>query len=170
MEKITDQQFIDFYDKNVEKIYRFVFFRVPGAQEAQDITSETFTRVWQYVSEGHEIENLRALLYQTARNLLNDYYRLASRRDVALEDGGNQNNLVSESDILEKKMDKDLNLRRIKKALGNIKEEYQEVIILRYLNDFDLKETAEIIKKSYGATRVLLTRALTSLKKELDKS
>lgn len=171
--KISDQQFLDFYDKNIDKIYRFVFFRVPGKQEAQDLTSEIFTKTWQYITEGNEVENLRALLYQIARNTLADYYRLASRSNIGLDQiSGSEakmEGLVTDQEQISDKIDSEIDLQVIKKALANIKQEYQEAVILRYLNDLDLQEVAEIMDKSYGATRVLMTRALSALKKELSK-
>jgi len=170
---ISDQQFLDFYDQNVDKIYRFVFFRVPGQQEAQDLTSEIFTKTWQYITEGGAIDNPRAFLYQIARNTLADYYRSASRSEVALEavgesPAGEQPSIDQDQQSINSKIDAELDLRIIKKALSNLKQEYQEAVILRYLNDLELKEMAEIMDKSYGAVRVLVTRALRALKRELN--
>lgn len=172
LQTIDDQQFLEFYDQNADKIYQFVFFRVAGRQEAQDLTSEIFLKAWQYVSGGNEVENLRALFYQIARNQLVDHYRLKDKKVVALQDvqaSPEQKNLVSDAAAINREIDDNLDLERIKKALKGLKEEYQEVVILRYLNDLDLKEVAEIMDKSYGATRVLVTRALTALKKELER-
>ncbi len=170
-EIISDQQFIEFYDENIDKIYRFIYFRAPGKQEAQDLASEVFLKAWQYIADGNEVENLRALLYQVARNALTDYYRDKNRRALSLDEvrtaDDPKQNLVENPESIIKVIDDNLGLERIKKALKNIKEEYQEVIILRYLNDYSLQEVAELMDKSYGAVRVLVNRSLRALKREL---
>lgn len=170
-EIVTDQQFLEFYDENVGKIYRFIYFRVSGKQEAQDLTSDVFLKAWQYVADGNKVENLRALLYQVARNSLIDHYRDKDRKTLSLDEARttdeSEKALIESLESVTKAVDNNLGLERIKKALKNIKSEYQEVVILRYLNDYSLREVAELMGKSYGAVRVLVNRGLRALKKEL---
>jgi RNA polymerase sigma-70 factor (ECF subfamily) len=54
--------------------------------------------------------------------------------------------------------------------LTNLKDEYQDVIIYRYLDELSVPEIAKIMGKSEGTIRVLLHRALTALRKELNFS
>lgn len=170
-EIVTDQQFLEFYDENIGKIYRFIYFRVSGKQEAQDLTSDVFLKAWQYVADGNKVENLRALLYQVARNSLIDHYRDKDRKTLSLDEARttdeSEKALIESLESVTKVVDNNLGLERIKKALKNIKSEYQEVVILRYLNDYSLREVAELMGKSYGAVRVLVNRGLRALKKEL---
>ena len=68
------------YDRYIERIYRFIFFKVSNQSDAEDIASETFLKVWQYIKEGQPVKNLNALLYSVARNLIIDYYRLRVKK------------------------------------------------------------------------------------------
>ena len=68
------------YDVYASRIYRFLYFKVPSVEEAQDLTSDTFLRLWQYLQEGKPVKNLGALTYQIARNLAIDYYRSRAER------------------------------------------------------------------------------------------
>ena len=52
--------------------------------------------------------------------------------------------------------------------LPELKDEYREVIILRFVNELSIKEVAEILDKSKGNTRVLIFRALKALKELLE--
>jgi len=52
----------------------------------------------------------------------------------------------------------------VKKALSQLKDDYQNIIIWHYLDDFSAKEISQILGKSEGSIRVLIHRALKSLK------
>ena len=54
------------------------------------------------------------------------------------------------------------------RTLNNLKEDYQDVIIYRYLDELSVPEIAKIVQKSEDAVRVSLHRALKSLKNELN--
>src|SRR5690606_5746445 len=68
--------FIAAYDEYAEAIYRHCFFRVSSEEQAQDLMQETFLKAWNYVSNGNEARNMRALLYRTANSLIIDYDRM----------------------------------------------------------------------------------------------
>jgi len=59
-------------------------------------------------------------------------------------------------------------LENLKKALRRLRDEYSEVIIWHYLDDLSVKEIAEILNKRENNVRVLLHRALESLKAQLN--
>ena len=80
-----EQFFSQIYDEHVDKIYRFVFFKVSDESLAQDITSETFTRLWKEISEDKEVKNPHGFLFKVARNLIFDYYRTKDRNPINLD-------------------------------------------------------------------------------------
>jgi len=159
------KQFSKIYDKNVEKIYRFIFLKVNSQEIAEDLTSEVFTRGWQaYCDKKCDIKNVTAFLYQIARNLIVDYYReKAQAQFVSAE---NVTLLQRERD-LEEKVRLDSDMEQIKAALANIKEEYQEVIVWYYLDELKVPEIAKILGKSEEAVRVQIHRALNALREKL---
>ena len=156
------------YDFYAPRIFRFIRIKVKSQALAEDLSSESFLRVWEYLQEqGREVEeSFQALLYKIARNLITDFYKRKSSQDLSLDDDfGN---------FLEKQPAKDEITTKeeaeyIHKALVNIKEEYQNVIIWYYTEGMSIAEIAEIMDKSQGAIRVLIHRALKSLKKELQE-
>jgi len=157
----SKKDFEKIYDTYVERIYRFVFIKVNSTEIAEDLTSETFLRTWQkYKNKDNKIENIQAFLYQTARNLVIDYYRdkgrtqLISLDYVPLSD----NNNVEE--IAQKKSD----LEKIKSSLSKLNDDYQNIIIWHYIDDLSIEEISKMLNKSQGAVRVALHRAIKSLK------
>jgi len=160
--------FSKLYDQNIDKIYRFIFFKVSSREIAEDLCAETFTKGWQSFKENHrDIDNPRAFLYQIARNLIVDHYRDKNKAEFVSFDS------VPVSDPnadIKEKSETNSDLRNIKKALQNIKEDYQEVVVMRYLNDLKIPEIAKSLDKSEGAVRVQLHRALKALRTELNRN
>jgi len=164
------EAFAEVYDIYIDRIYRFVFFKINRTEEAQDITSEVFLKTWQYIIDGKEIKNLNALFYKIARNLVIDHYRKASQKDVSLE--GLKTSETEIKDLLEdqiNKIEKKIEIDKIEEKLMGLKDDYREIIILRYIEGLSIKEISEIVAKKKGAVRVILYRALNALK-ELMKS
>ena len=83
LKKRDPEAFARVYDMYVTPIYRFIYFKVSRRQDAEDLTSEVFMKVWKYVATTDEdIENLRALLYRSARNIVIDFYRSNAKREI----------------------------------------------------------------------------------------
>jgi len=157
--------FSKIYDQYIDKIYRFIFLKVSSQEIAQDLTSETFLKGWESFKNGNKIENPQAFLYKIARNLVTDHYRekgkarVVSAEYVKIPDPRIN---LEEKALLESDFD------NIKIALTNLKDDYQNVVVWRYLDDLPIPEIAKMLDKSENTTRVLLHRALKSLKNELN--
>ena len=154
-----------FYDLYVERIYRFVYFKVSSVDDAKDLTAEVFLKLWQHIKDGKRVQNLNALTYMIARNCVVDLYRERARQNDSEERMADEHITVidEDSDILIKKI-KDAELAEVLNTLKNLKDEYREVIVLRYLDELSIKEISKILGKSPGSVRVLIYRALNSLK------
>lgn len=162
------ESFGPIYDHFNEKLYRFIYLKVPTAQDAEDLSAETFLKLWQYIRDTKHIKNLQALLYQIARNIVVDFYR---KRGAALVESIDDKEIIiaDRSDLtLEEKMVLKSDMAHVELALRKIKDGYREVIVMHFLNEFSLKEIAEILEKSHGAVRVLLHRGMKTLKTILE--
>lgn len=164
------QAYGEFYDLYIDKIYRFIYFKVNSVDDAQDLSSEVFLRVWQYIRDDKKIDNLNAFIYMVARNAVIDFYRQKSRREENEETAfDNHITLIDqESDLLIKQI-KDSEISEILVELKNLKDEYREAIILYYLDEMSIKEIAKILGKTPGASRVLVHRALNALREAVNK-
>lgn len=155
----------EFYDLYVARIYRFIFFKINSVHDAQDLTSEVFLKLWQSIREGKEIKNLNSFVYTIARNAVIDFYRNKSRENQSLdsEEAGEiaaEGNPAIQSGF-------DDRLAEIMKGLKFLKDEYREVIILRFLDDLSIKEIASVVNKSRGSVRILVYRALRALRNNI---
>lgn len=160
------KQFSKIYDQYLDKIYRFIFFKVNSKEEAEDLTSEVFLRTW-HAFQNSEIKDFRAFLYQTARNLVTDYYRKKSKENpLSLE------NLpqIEDKNSLQEKIEKNFDFNFVWEKMKNLREDYQEALFLRYVDGYSIKEIAQILGKTPDNTKVLLHRALLALKKECNQN
>jgi RNA polymerase sigma factor (sigma-70 family) len=164
------EAFSAFYDLNIDKIYKFVYFKIGSHEEAEDLTSAIFLKTWNYLQENSREDSsgsLRALLYKIARTTIIDHYRkksLENKGQVSLENNGAPLAIPDEKENLEKRMQFFSDLNFVSKKMLELKEDYRELIILRYIQELTIGEIAEIYSKSHGNIRVQVFRALKALK------
>ncbi len=156
-----------FYDLYVSRIYRFIFFKVNSSADAQDLTSEVFLKLWYYIREGREIKNLNAFVYMVARNAVIDFYRQNQRRRQEYSLDNPKTPELADKKTIGASQNFDFQLEELKAGLKGLKDEYREVIVLRFLDGLGISEIAEILNKSQGAVRVLIHRALKALKENI---
>lgn len=173
IKKRDKEAFIEAYDLYVDHLYRFIFFKVNNEAEAQDLTSAVFLKAWNHIQENSikDYKTLRALLYKIARNTVIDHYRKNANVDhLSIDNEDAKIDLVDKGqDILEKaevKSDYEIIISK----LDELKEEYREVVVLRYVNELSISEIAKALDQSKGNIRVRLSRAMEALRKMLDES
>lgn len=166
------EAFIRAYDENVSEINRFVYFKIGKREEADDLTSMIFLKAWNHVQNKtlEDAKTLRALFYKIARNVVIDYYRENNGRiAISLDDEDHKIDVADDSVDTAASLDIDTDLSLIKSKLPLLKDEYRELIIMRFVNDLSLEEIADISGKSRGNVRVLLHRALNALRELVEK-
>jgi len=162
------QKFSKIYDCYVESIYRFIFIKVNSQAIAEDLTSEVFLKSWKAFQqkEKPKIRNPRAFLYITARHLVIDFYRTKKQKQtVSIEDS---KEIEDTSERLEEKESIRSDVALIHDRLKELNHDYQNVIILRFVEELSIGEISEVLDKSKGATRVLLHRAMGQLKEKMN--
>ena len=158
--------FGEIYNLFFKKIYLFIFFRVGHKEVAEDLAEEVFLKAFTKISSIKEDAAFEGWLYQIARNLVIDYYR-QKKSVVALEEI--ENTLEYETNVVDV-----LNLQDQQKVLlKHLKElgpEQQVVLKLKFFEDLENSEIAELLHKNEGAIRVIQHRAITKLQELISKS
>jgi len=163
MDKLS-AKFSKIYDRYIDKIYRFIYFKVGSEEICQDLTSETFLRAWE-VFKKEKIDNMPAFLYKTARNLVVDYYRQKEKLQnspLSFLSGSTEN--------LEEKAILNSDLEKMREALLTLKEDDQNLLIWYYLEGIPVKEIAKMLEKTENNVRVSIHRALKALKEKINQS
>ena len=151
------------YDHYQPKIYRFTLVKVSHREEAEDLTHQVFLNAWQNIESYRDLGfPFSSWLYRIARNHVTDYYR-AKKPIASLEDADPEKMPADHS--LHSGLAEKLELERVKNAVRKLKPEYQDVIMLRFVEDLAVRDTALALDKSEGAVKVLQHRAIKELKK-----
>lgn len=159
--------FGELYHTYVAKIYRFILFKVQTHEEAEDLSADVFLRAWQHLyQQQRAVRNFRAFLYQIAKNLVIDYYRQRAQREFPADVAAGQA-VDQRQQQLFHQAERSLELAEIAGIVRQLKDEYKDVVLLRYVEQLSVREIAQIIGKSPGAVRVILFRALKLIRHQL---
>ncbi|MBN2096123.1 sigma-70 family RNA polymerase sigma factor [Candidatus Peregrinibacteria bacterium] len=154
------EAFAQIYDELVKPVYRYIYYRVEDVI-AEDLTEETFLKVWQNLKKYKKGKNpFSSWVFRIAHNLVVDHYRQNKTTEMIEEtmaDTKRENNPHQQADLK-------LTQIRLRKVIRHLPDNYQEVIILKYINELDNKEIADTIGKSEGAVRTIQFRALERLR------
>jgi RNA polymerase sigma-70 factor (ECF subfamily) len=157
------------YERYVDRIYRYIYFKVGVRADTEDLTSQTFLKAWDAVGD-FEWRNhpFGAWLFRIAHNLVVDYHR-SRRPAVALDDAGPQlEHKASHDDVRpELAFAQLVTGERVRHAIDRLTEEQQQVLALRFFEGLSTGEVADIMGKRRGAIRGLQFRALGALREML---
>ena len=162
------QAFGYIYERYLDEIYRYIFFRVKDEVEAEDLTEQVFIKAWVSLHKRqrkNQIENLRAWIYRIAHNLVIDHYR-SRKNNLPL----NEQTVFSKSHTNPEQAavyqsEKD----QLKAVLNSLDENLKQVVLLRFVSQLSHAETAEILGLKESHIRVLQHRALKKIRLLLEE-
>jgi RNA polymerase sigma-70 factor (ECF subfamily) len=170
IKKGDKEAFGELYDFYAPKIYRFVRLKVDSQETAQDLTSEAFLKIWQHIQDQRKIrERFQSLLYKIARNLVIDFYRARSVREILIEDNFEEFSKIEADNDSSKLTIRKEELKEARMALAQIHPSYQDVIVWHFIDELSITEISEILDKNEGTVRVLIHRAVKSLRRVMEE-
>jgi RNA polymerase sigma-70 factor (ECF subfamily) len=153
------------FDLLLTPIFRFVFFRIGNKADAEDLTEEVFLKAWQNLNSFTKKHRtpFSAWIFQIAKNTITDHYR-SNKETSELSD--------QEADDKQERAvinptETEFNKERLISALAQLPEQQAEAVSLRYFSDLTNPEIAEVLNKTEGAVRILISRGLKKLKEIL---
>jgi RNA polymerase sigma-70 factor (ECF subfamily) len=156
----TKDAFLEAYEQYNEAIFRYCFFKVSDKEKAKDVTQDTFIKTWEYISKGNEVDNIKALLYRIANNLIIDGFR--KKKSVSLDDLQDQgfDPGFDKTDEQLNKMDGAIAL----KLVETLPETYKDIILMRFVEELTIPEIAAILKEKENNVSVKLHRGIEKLR------
>jgi len=161
------QAFGELYERHALAVFRFLYAHLDDRLDAEDLTEEVFLRTWRslprYRNQGVPF---KAFLFRVAHNALVDYYRSRQHNsgELSIEDSVIHDLRAEPGSLFQKNQEH----QELRNMLEDLREDYQTVLIARFLADLSPEETAQVMGRSVGAVRVLQHRALTALRKLLE--
>jgi RNA polymerase sigma-70 factor (ECF subfamily) len=142
------EQLIDHHQGD---IYRMIYYRIRARMDAEDLTQDVFIRAFRSISRLREPDRFRSWLFRIAVNRVNDYLRKKRVRSIFKSSDENPDIQPEATQFQEQP-----------EAL----EQVCEVFMLRFLDNLNINEIAQTLKKSESTVKTHLYRALAKFKKE----
>jgi RNA polymerase sigma factor (sigma-70 family) len=153
------------YDKYVEQIYRFIFFKVGNREDAEDITSQVFIKAANSLDVTQIAQAQMAWLYQVARTTISDHWRgyykgVTSSLDEMEE--SSPLHLSGDPIFLGAPEDDEIEpaVEKVRAVLSLLPENYRRVLELRFLQGCSLRETAAAMSITESNAKVIQHRAI----------
>ena len=155
------------YDQFVDRIYRYIYFRVPK-DDVEDLTEMVFLKAWEKIHQyKFGRKSFSAWVFRIAHNLVVDTYRFNKNKEVSELSPNVPEHRREHNPI--KVTEHGLHSQYLKDALGNLKPHYKQIVILKFINELSNKEIADVLGKSEGSVRILQFRALKALRVEMEE-
>lgn len=163
------------------EIYGLLYRLTENAEEARDLTQETFLRAFQSIVHFRGESDLRTWIYRIAINQARNRWRWWRRRRReatvsidAPEVGGHLGLVATLKSNTARDPEQDALLsereRALKKALGTLKRVYREAVVLRDIEGFAYEEIAATLDISVGTVKSRLARGRQELRRKLEGS
>ena len=150
------------YDRYVDMVFRFIYFRVNDRALAEDFTSETFLRALRRISTiSYQGRDIGAWFITIARNIVLDHLKSARHRlELTTADTieGKEHVASTEEAVLDV-----LQSERLMQAVAQLGDEQRECVMLRFVHGLSVNETAKVMGKNDGAIKALQHRAVRKL-------
>jgi RNA polymerase sigma-70 factor (ECF subfamily) len=145
-------QIKELYKQYHKEIFSFIFIMIGERQQSEDLMQETYVKAFENIDDFRGDANVKTWLYRIARNLAIDYQRRKKPVSYFLDYFSPiQSNGPTPEEILE--LDEDIQL--LYKALSRLKKGYRDVIVLRKIKEFSIKETAAILRWKESRIRTM---------------
>jgi len=158
-----DEAFGILYQENIKRIYTYIYFRTGNVHDAEDLTARVFQRALNHITKYKKTDvPFSAWLYRIAHNLVANWHRDSNRKkEVNLDECSE---LRFRQDSLESIIENNQEVEMLLKAIRQMPNSRQTVLILKYVEEMTNQEIGQIMGKSEGAIKSLYHRTLNELR------
>jgi RNA polymerase sigma-70 factor (ECF subfamily) len=151
----------ELYARYYQRIYRYLYYRTGDLKVAEDLTADVFVKMVQSLASFQPDRTpFTAWLFQVARNQVIDHYRRsAAHPQVSLNE-----DLDSSEQDLDGMVDLHLSMTSLARAMAGIEETQRDVLLLRFIEELPISETADILHRSEDSVKALQYRGLIALR------
>lgn len=151
------------YEEHVNALYRHAYFRVFSKDRAEELVQEAFLRYWEYSEKGEVVLNPKAFLYRTLTNLIIDQSR--KKKETSLDELMEDSNWAEPGQSEDAMHENKFLFEEVQVVLRKLPKDVQELIAMKYIDEMEIKEIAEVLKTTPNNASVKLHRAMEKLKK-----
>jgi RNA polymerase sigma-70 factor (ECF subfamily) len=157
--------FAALYDLFADRVYRHILYRTGNPADSEDLTQQTFLKAWQAMGRYRVTEvPFVAWLLTIAHNAVVSHFR--SKRDHVPLDLDLP--LPDTSAGPQEEAERKFHQAAVRRALAKLPHDQQQVVVMRYLDEFDYADIAKALKKTENNVRVIAHRALKRMQRSLE--
>ena len=158
--------FGELYERYVDRIYNYIYHRVGNVHDAEDLTSRTFFRALSHLQH-YEDKGVpfSAWLYRIAHNLVANWHRDRSRRQLISLDGLLR--LAAPEQSPERAIEEQAERESLRAAIRRLPADRQQLLILKFGERLSNAEIGQIMGRTEGAIKSLYHRTLAALREDL---
>lgn len=162
----AEEKFTELYDKYFDKVYQFFFFRLRNEQDAEDLTSLTFERIYKNLQSYEERGfSVAAWIFTIARNLMIDFFKKNSIQIDSIEDLPVSKEPSKQFNIAD--LDRKLLQDELWEVINTLPDKQKMVWSLKLTKDLSHGDIAEIMGTNENHVNVLIHRSTKILKQRL---
>lgn len=164
--KRGDKQAIStLYQENMREVYRFVYYKVGNREDAEDVAQDVFIAAFAGLKNFRGEASFRNWCYEIAKHKIADMWREKYRMPIVDIEAllGLQTATapaLSSEEIVRVEERDAVTVERAARILGRLQGNYRNVLEYRFLKNYSIKETAEVMGISVSNAKVLQHRAL----------
>ena len=154
------------FQEHHQRVYNYAYLRTGNTADAEDIAANVFVEAVKGINRfQYRGAPVAAWLFRIAHNETIDHLKRRRRTaTTSLENPEAANELQARDDIGQAE-----DWRDVSDAMGTLKQEYRDVLMLRLVEGQNVAETAALLGKTEGAVKVMQMRALRALRTRLDR-
>lgn len=153
------------YEEYSEAVYQFIYFLVGEEELAKDLTQETFLKAMNHFSGFRHDASEKTWLMKIARNLVYDHFR--RKKVLKFIPFLQKHEQLERTYVPERWLESKESQYQLYKALGQLPYQYREVIVLRKIEGFSIKESAKILGWNEAKVRNATERGMKKLQQLL---
>jgi len=151
------------YEKYIDQIYNYIYYRTSNGKDAEDLCSRVFIRalhhIERYEDRGYPFS---AWLYRIAHNLVVNWYRDKERsQEISLSE---QYPTPAVNGSVEERIEKEDEKHSLLKIIEKLPDDRKELLILKHVEGLTNYEIGQIMDRTEGAIKALYHRTLESLR------
>ena len=151
-----------------DNVYRLAYRMCGNAYDADEAAQEAFVAAWRALPNFRGEAKFSTWLYRLTTNAAIDVMRREKRHQTVGD--GEMVDLADDADSPQETVERTEQQEAVQKALATLSEEYREVLLLRYMEELDYAEIAEVLQLPSGTVKSRINRAKAALKTALLKS
>ena len=151
-----------------DNVYRLAYRMCGNAYDADEAAQEAFVAAWRALPNFRGDAKFSTWLYRLPTNAAIDVMRREKRHQTVGD--GEMIEVADDADSPQETVERTEQQEAVQKALSTLSEEYREVLLLRYMEELDYAEIAEVLQLPSGTVKSRINRAKAALKTALLKS